>query len=78
MKQFFNLEDSMISDMELQNSLSQQMLIEFPVFALNEDYLRVLSIIIQNKIDQVKAKFHYQPEEEEEEEEKEELPRELP
>ena len=30
------------------------MLVEFPVFALNEDYMKALAITIQNKIDQVK------------------------
>lgn len=44
----------MISDMELQNSVSQQMLIEFPIFAHNDDYLKAIQIIIQNKIDQLK------------------------
>ena len=30
------------------------MLIEFPVFALNEDYMKALSVTIQNKINQIK------------------------
>ena len=30
------------------------MLTEFPVFALNEDYMKALGFIIQNKIDQIK------------------------
>ena len=35
-------------------TLSDKMLVEFPVFALNEDYMKALAITIQNKIDQVK------------------------
>jgi len=31
-----------------------KMLIEFPVFALNEDYMKALALIIQNKLDQIK------------------------
>jgi hypothetical protein len=38
----------------LDASLSDKMLVEFPVFALNEDYMKALAITIQNKIDQVK------------------------
>lgn len=35
-------------------SLGDKMLIEFPVFALNEDYMKALAITIQNKIDHIK------------------------
>ena len=35
-------------------NLSDKMLVEFPIFALNEDYMKALAITIQNKIDQVK------------------------
>jgi len=35
-------------------SLSDKMLVEFPVFALNEDYMKALAITIQNKIDHIK------------------------
>ena len=35
-------------------NLSEKLLVEFPVFALNEDYMKALAITIQNKIDQVK------------------------
>ena len=38
----------------LDHKLSDKMLTEFPVFALNDDYMRALGYIIQNKIDQVK------------------------
>lgn len=36
------------------HSLIDKMLIEFPVFALNDDYMKALASIIQNKIDQIK------------------------
>jgi hypothetical protein len=38
----------------IETNLSEKMLIEFPVFALNEDYMKALSITIQNKIDHIK------------------------
>lgn len=31
------------------------MLVEFPMFALNDDYLRAIGMIVQTKIDQLKS-----------------------
>ena len=38
----------------MDHKLADKMLTEFPVFALNEDYMKALGFIIQNKIDQIK------------------------
>lgn len=34
--------------------MMDKMLIEFPVFSLNDDYMRALALIIQGKIDTIK------------------------
>ena len=39
---------------ELKASMMDKMLIEFPVFSLNEDYMRALASILQSKIDHIK------------------------
>jgi hypothetical protein len=36
---------------ELKESMLDKMLIEFPVFSLNDDYMKALAMIIQSKID---------------------------
>ena len=46
------LQESM--DLESKSLLMDKMLIEFPVFALNEDYMKALALIIQQKLDQTK------------------------
>ena len=46
------LQESM--DLESKSLLMDKMLIEFPVFALNEDYMKALALIIQHKLDQIK------------------------
>ena len=38
-------------DFEAKSLLMDKMLIEFPVFALNEDYVKALALIIQSKLD---------------------------
>ena len=40
---------------ELKASMMDKMLIEFPVFSLNEDYMKALAMIIQSKIDMIKS-----------------------
>ena len=42
-------------DFEAKSLLVDKMLIEFPVFALNEDYMKALALIIQQKLDQIKS-----------------------
>mgnify|MGYP006893290846 CR=1 FL=1 len=37
--------------METLNKLSDMMLIQFPVFSLNDDYIRTLGMIIDSKLD---------------------------
>jgi hypothetical protein len=40
---------------ELKASMMDKMLIEFPIFSLNEDYMKALAMIIQSKIDMIKS-----------------------
>jgi hypothetical protein len=35
--------------------MMDKMLIEFPIFSLNEDYMKALAMIIQSKIDMIKS-----------------------
>lgn len=42
-------------DQEVISKLDDLMLIEFPVFALNEDYMRALAIIIEQKLEKIRA-----------------------
>ena len=42
-------------DQEVISKLDDLMLIEFPVFALNEDYMRALAIIIEHKLEQIRS-----------------------
>jgi hypothetical protein len=39
----------------MQRSMMDKLLIEFPVFALNDDYLKAISMIIQGKVDEIKG-----------------------
>ena len=40
---------------EKSNGLQDKMLVEFPMFALNDDYLKAIGMIVQTKIDQLKS-----------------------
>ena len=42
-------------DQEVTSKLDDLMLLEFPVFALNEDYMRALAIIIEHKLEQIRS-----------------------
>ena len=35
--------------------MMDKMLIEFPVFGLNDDYMRALAMIVQGKVDTIKT-----------------------
>ena len=50
---------------DLKASMMDKMLIEFPVFGLNEDYMRALAIIIQGKVDTIKSIINDKLEEQE-------------
>jgi hypothetical protein len=49
---FKNLDDS-DNNLESKSKLRDQILSEFPVFGLNDDYMKALSIIIWDKISEV-------------------------
>lgn len=42
-------------DMDAHSRLMDKTLTEFPIFALNDDYLKAFSLILQDKMDQVKG-----------------------
>ena len=41
-------------DVDAHSRLMDKTLSEFPIFALNDDYLKALSLILQDKMDHVK------------------------
>ena len=46
--------DESMLDMETLSKLKDKMLVDFPVFALNDDYLKALGYILQDKINLLK------------------------
>ena len=53
LKRSGNLLDSAMT--EKSNGMQDKMLVEFPMFALNDDYLRAMGMIVQTKVDQLKS-----------------------
>lgn len=47
-------------DADASSRIADKILTEFPVFALNEDFLKALSLILQDKMDQVKQMINEQ------------------
>ena len=56
------LQDSVEYD-DLKASMLDKMLIEFPVFGLNEDYMKALAMVVQTKIDAMKSMIYERLEE---------------
>lgn len=52
-KYLFKNKDDSDGTFESKSKLKEQILSEFPVFGLNEDYMKALSIIIWDKITEV-------------------------
>ena len=56
-KYLFKNKDDSDGTFESKSKLKEQILSEFPVFGLNEDYMKALSIIICDKITEVQQEL---------------------
>ncbi len=56
-KYLFKNKDDSDGTFESKSKLKEQILSEFPVFGLNEDYMKALSIIIWDKITEVQQEL---------------------